>query len=317
VTSSVSTEAPSGTITFRDRGEPINGCADVSVAPTDQSVTVVCRTSFAATTAALSAVFTPADGSKVAGSTSATDDVQVAQDTSLISLDTSKTANLGASTTYTATVTPPSSRPGPIEPSGTVEFFDGGQPIASCLRQDLLSGGATCTVTYQALGSHSITARYGGDANFRGSTSPAQAIGVVPVPVKVLGTITSTMQWTFAFTPAYTKVLALVVNGVPKGATVLVKCNGRGCPYAKRATPVVGETRCGKNGKRKCPADPRIDLLGGFQRRRLHPGATITVMISRRGWVGKYYAFAIRARHGPRIRISCVAPGKTRPGVGC
>jgi hypothetical protein len=317
VTSSASNAPPSGSMTFRNHGTAISGCAAVSVPPTGQSVTVVCRTTFAAGAALLSGAFTPTAGSQVAASASATDSVQVAQDSSLVSLDASTTANLDASTTFTATVTPPPTRPGPIEPSGTIEFFDGGQPIASCVRQRVMDGAATCTVTYRTLGSHSITARYLGDANFRASSSPAQAIRVVPVPVKVLGTITSTMQWTFDYTPAYTNVLALVVNGVPAGATVMVKCAGRGCPYARHATFVVAGNRCGRNGKRKCSTDARIDLRGGFQRRRLRPGATITVVISRRGWIGKYYAFAIRSRRGPSIHISCVAPGRTRPGLGC
>jgi hypothetical protein len=198
-----------------------------------------------------------------------------------------------------------------------VQFFDGEQPVASCLSQQLLNGGATCTVTYKALGRHSITATYGGDANFRGSTSPAQPVSVVPVPVQVLGTITSTMQWTFFYTPAYTKVLALVVNGASTGATVLVKCHGRGCPYANHATAVTGASPCGRSGKRTCGARGRIDLTADFRRHRLNVGATITVMITRPGWIGKYYTFAVRARRGPRVQISCLAPGRTRPGVGC
>jgi hypothetical protein len=289
----------------------------MSVAPTGQSVTVVCQTSFAATTALLSADFTPAAGSNVAGSTSATDSLQVSQDSSLISLGTSKTARLGASTTYTVTVTPPPSRPGPIQPSGAIEFFDGGQPITSCLGQELLNGSATCTVTYKARGTHSITARYGGDANFTGSASPAQAIRVISVRPKVLGTITSTMQWSFAYTRAYTKILALIVNRPPTGATVLVKCHGRGCPYTKHAMSAIRESRCGGTGTRTCSAHARINLRGGFQQRRLHPGTTITVVISRPGWIGKLYTFGIRASRGPRIQISCIAPGATRPGVGC
>jgi hypothetical protein len=287
------------------------------VAPTGQSVTVVCRTSFGASTARLAAVFTPTDDSNVTGSTSPIGSVRVDQDSSAISLDASKTVNLGASTTYTATVTPPASRPGPIEPSGSVDFFDGGTPIASCLSQKLSNGGATCTVTYQALGRHSITARYGGDANFGGSTSPAQTVTVVRVPVQVLGTITSTMQWTFQYAPAYTKVLALVVNGASAGATVLVKCHGRGCPYANHATAVTRASPCGGSSKRKCLPRGRIDLTAGFRRHRLSVGATITVMITRPGWIGKYYIFAVRARRGPRVQISCLAPGGTRPGVGC
>jgi Bacterial Ig-like domain (group 3) len=317
VTASDSTAAPSGTITFTNRGEPIDGCGAVSVAPTDQSVTVVCRTSFAAATAMLSATFTPAAGSTVTGSRSATDSVYVDRDSSVISLDASNTVNVGVSTTYTATVAPPPSRPGPIEPTGTIEFADGGQPITSCASQRLLNAGATCTVTYKSPGAHSITATYGGDANFTGSTSSGQAVRVVPVPVEVLGTITSTMQWTFAYTPTYTKVLALVVNGVPVGATVLIKCNGRGCPYARHATYVFAKSRCGKRGKRMCSGDPRIDLRSGFRRHRLRPGAKITVVISRHGWIGKYYAFVIRARRAPQIQISCLAPGRARPGMGC
>jgi hypothetical protein len=265
----------------------------------------------------LSAVFTPAAGSNTAGSTSAVDNVSVGQDSSSISLDASNTANVGASTTFTATVAPPATRPGPIQPSGTVEFFDGGQPVASCLAQQLVNGGATCTVTYNALGTHSITARYGGDANFGGATSAAQAVRVVPVQVNVLGTITSTMQWTFVYTPTYTKVLALVITGASTGATVLVTCHGRGCPYTRRASSVAGRTSCDGKRKRTCTAHGRIDLTAAFQRHRLYPGATITVVITRSGWIGKSYIFAIRARRGPRIHISCLAPGGARPGVGC
>jgi hypothetical protein len=167
------------------------------------------------------------------------------------------------------------------------------------------------------VGKHSITARYGGDANFIGSTSPAKAVRVVRVSVKVLGTITSKMQWIFAYTPAYTKILALVVNGAPVGATVLVKCRGGGCPYAKHAMSMIPKSQCAGKGNRTCSAHRRIDLRRGFQRRLLDPGATVTVVISRPGWIGKYYTFGIRARRGPRIQISCIAPGRTRPGVGC
>jgi hypothetical protein len=250
-------------------------------------------------------------------SASGTNSVRVGQDSTSVSLDASKTADLGASTTYTVTVAPPPSRPGPISPSGSVEFFDGGQPIASCLAQKLVNGGATCTVTYQALGLHNITASYGGDTNFTGATSPAQTVRVVRVPVKAHGTITSTMQWAFLYTPSYTKVLALVVNGAATGTTVLVKCQGRGCPYTRHLKSVGSPTPCGGKRKRTCRADGRVDLRVGLIRHRLYPGATITVMITRRGWIGKFYSFSMRARRGPRIQISCIAPGGVRPGVGC
>jgi hypothetical protein len=314
VASSDSTAAPSGTITFKNRGKTIDGCVGMPVSPTGQSVTVVCQTSFGASTAVLRAVFTPDPGSTVAGSRSASDSLQIGQDASLISLTTSKSVRPGASTTLTATVTPASSPPGLIQPSGTIEFLDGGQPIASCLGLELVNGGATCTATFATTGTHSITASYGGDGNFTGSTSSAHRIRVVPA---VHGTITSTMQWSFAYTPTYTKILTLMVNGAPAGSTVLIKCVGQGCPFVRHATAVRAQSRCGGKGQRSCSADATINLRRGFAQRLLLPGTTITVVISRPGWIGKRYTFGIRARRGPRIRISCVAPGGTRPGVGC
>ncbi len=86
----------------------------------------------------------------------------------------------GGSVTYTATVTPRIN--GANEPSGTVEFLDGGISISSCSAQPLTAGStsatATCTVSYSAPGPHPITATYGGDTNFTGSSSPTTTVTV-------------------------------------------------------------------------------------------------------------------------------------------
>jgi hypothetical protein len=66
--------------------------------------------------------------------------------------------------TFTATVTPTGSG----TPTGTVTFDDGGVPIGS---GTLANGRATFTTSTLAAGTHSITAVYGGDANFSGNTS--------------------------------------------------------------------------------------------------------------------------------------------------
>jgi hypothetical protein len=224
--------------------------------------------------------------------------------------------NVGVSTTYTATVTPPSTRPGPVEPSGSVEFLDGGQPIGSCLSQPLTNGGATCTVTYMAVGRHSISARYLGDGNFTGSSSAVQAVSAVPVPPHVLGTITSTMQWTFFYTPFYTEVRALVLNGAPAGSTVRVKCHGRGCPFAAHATIVTKSRRCAAKSRRGCSVRS-VNLASAFAHRQLRVGAQVAVVIVRRGWIGKYYGFTIQAGRGPRVYIGCLPPGATRPRAHC
>jgi len=72
----------------------------------------------------------------------------------------------GQQVTLTATVSPSSG------PTGMVEFFDG----ATSLGTFALSGGsALLTTAALTAGSHSITASYGGNANFTNSTSPAVA----------------------------------------------------------------------------------------------------------------------------------------------
>src|SRR5438309_2235059 len=81
-------------------------------------------------------------------------------------------SNRGAAVTFTATVT--SSATG--TPTGTVTFQD----AATTLGTGTLSGGtAAFTTSGLGTGAHSITAIYGGDASFTGSTSPilTQTIG--------------------------------------------------------------------------------------------------------------------------------------------
>ena len=82
-------------------------------------------------------------------------------------------SSLGQSVTFTATVAPLGSG----TPTGTVSFYDG----ATLLGTGTLSGGAAGYSTSSlTLGSHSITAAYGGDSHFTGSTSSVLAQVVNP-----------------------------------------------------------------------------------------------------------------------------------------
>jgi len=312
-----SSPGPSGTVTFAVGGHPIAGCTGEPISPSTPAAT--CTTSFAASTSPemVTADFTPNSSSGVASATgSAT--VTVGPDSTTTSLDASNTTGVGDSTTYTATVQPPASRSGPVEPGGTVEFLDAGQPIPSCLSQPLSGGGAVCTVSYGSQGSHTITARYSGDPNFNGSTSTSATVSVVPVPADVAGIIAATMQWTFTYAPSYTKVLALVVNGLPPNTTVSVTCHGRGCPVPKRLATTARTKRCqtpGKNGK--CSGPKTVDLTPAFKNRLLRSGTKISVKISRPGWIGKSYTFTARAARRPTIQIACMAPGATHTSSGC
>jgi hypothetical protein len=138
-----------------------------------------------------------------------------------------------------------------------------------------------------------------GRSSTTGTATPRLAGASQDVNGSLLSLVT--MRWTFYYTPTYTEVLALVLNGAPAGATVLVTCHGRGCPFTRHIAMIR----------------PRVDLTGVFQHHRLRAGARVTVAITRPGWTGKYYMFAMRAGHAPRVQLACLAPGRTHPGGGC
>ena len=73
----------------------------------------------------------------------------------------------GDAIVLTATVTP--APPAPGVPGGTVTFYDGASPIGT----GTLSGAGVATLGFSSLavGSHSLSAQYGGDATFGASTS--------------------------------------------------------------------------------------------------------------------------------------------------
>ena len=304
---------PSGTITFLSRGAALPNCAGEPITP--QNAIASCQASFAAAASpvTITAIFRPGQGSAAAGASASTV-LHVTRDSSSIALSAPGTTRVGQRTTYTADISPRPTRPGSVVPSGSVAFFDHGKQISSCGAVAVQSGRSTCTVTYKAVGSHSITARYGGDANFTGSMSLARVVNMSSPPV--LGIISATMQWTFRFTPKYTTILQFGISGAAN-TSITAACRGSGCPFAKRTITVGRTKRCGRGLRRTCLTRGKLDLVHYFLHHRLRAGTTITVLISRKSWVGKHYAFTMRARRGPAIAISCMAPGETRVGVGC
>ena len=317
VTAGASSTALWGNVSFEDGGAGIVGCANVAVAPSGRSATVACSASFPASGAQPSAVFTPTAGSILKGSSGSGGTLTVGRDSSSTSLSATTSVTVGNTTTYTATVTPPAARPGPLEPTGLVEFLDDGQPIGPCAGQPLSGGTANCSVSYASAGTHEISVTYSGDANFLGLTSPTDRFSATPIPKAVLGTITSTMQWQFYYTPGYTIVRALVVTGVSRGTTVVVKCHGRGCPFASHTTLLPTGKKCARRAGSMCLTAGRFNVTLAFVGRHLKVGARITVSIVRPNWVGKNYGFIVRSRRGPTIQIGCLAPDGSSSAVGC
>jgi hypothetical protein len=106
-------------------------------------------------------------------STSAAVSQTVNQNSTSTSLTSSVNPTVyGQSVTFTATVSPSAS--GPNNPTGTVTFYDGNAVLGT---GTLAVVNGKYQATYQtatlSAASHSITAKYGGDPNYAGSTSSA------------------------------------------------------------------------------------------------------------------------------------------------
>lgn len=132
-------------------------------------------------------------------------------------------ANVGASVTFTASVAPAG---GTGIPTGTVTFNDGSTPLGTGTLN--ASAQATYSTSALAAGSHSITAVYGGDSTYTGSTSavlsqvvnaPAFTISVSPNTVTV--TQGQSGQTTVTITPVggFSSAISLSCSGVPTNST--------------------------------------------------------------------------------------------------
>jgi hypothetical protein len=314
VTAAETGASPAGSITFTAGGKAISVCTGVAVNGAGQSETVSCKASFPAGHAQLAAVFNPSPGSVVLGSASPTVTLPVRRDPTRITLRVAKQVMAGTRLAYSATLSIPSEGGHTFRPSGSIEFSDHGKPIPACARQRMIKFAATCPVTYVLPGKHTITAGYRGDINFAPATSAGSGLSVTPIPVT--GEIDSTLQWTFYFTPSYTEVVALMLSGIPSGASVQLGCDGLGCPFTRRDEALPGAATCVSAGRAGC-ASYTLSLTSSLAGRRLGVGAQITLLIAHADYVGKYYSFTVRPRAQPLIRISCLAPDSPIPGAAC
>ena len=76
---------------------------------------------------------------------------------------------IGAPVTYTARVAV--TAPGGGTPTGTVDFKEGGTTIAGCGARLVITRSASCAVTYEVLGTYTITAVYSGSSQYEPSSS--------------------------------------------------------------------------------------------------------------------------------------------------
>jgi PKD repeat protein len=85
------------------------------------------------------------------------------------------------------------------------------------------------------------------------------------------------------------------------GTKILVRCKGRGCPWARK-------TELARFGASRL----RSVNMPGFKRRHLRAGTVLEVFVTQRGMIGKYTRFKIRRLKAPLRVDSCTAPGVAR-----
>jgi Bacterial Ig-like domain (group 3)/Invasin, domain 3 len=319
VTSGSGNADPAGSVMFSNGGVPIAGCANQNVNSGSQSVATICQASFGAGTHQLTVSYQPGAGSLVGASSSSVQTLVVGKVSTSVSLAVTKQVAVHKHATFVATVVPPAGNSGPMLPTGTVAFLDHGRQIAGCRSRPMKKGAATCMVKYAAVGSHRISARYQGDANFNGSTSAARTVlaGKNAAGPVVLGFINSTVQWKFYFHPKYTQILFLQASGVANASTLRLICHGTSCPFTTLSSTASAAAGCSGRGHVICSGGSGINLLPAFRNRHLSPGTQIVLWITRPNWIGKYYSFTVRGGQAPLIDLSCVAVGRSQPGVGC
>lgn len=94
---------------------------------------------------------------------------------------------------------------------------------------------------------------------------------------------------------------------VRKGMTIIITCKGTQCPFARRIRPPL--KRSGSS----------LTVAQEFRRRkdpdigRLPPGARVTILITKRGFIGVAHRYTIRSRGKPKRITRCLNVGTTRP----
>jgi hypothetical protein len=104
-------------------------------------------------------------------------------------------------------------------------------------------------------------------------------------PAARVATVKPTMEWAFAYTRSYTKIVRLSVMDVPSGGVVAVKCTGHGCPFRSRSFSHKSQ----------------VALGGLFHGARLFPGAKVKVSVTAPGEVGKVWILTVKSGALPSV----------------
>jgi hypothetical protein len=207
VSPNTATGTPTGSVTFKD------GTTALGTGTLSSGVATFSTASLTAGTHSITAVYS---GDSSFGSSTSAAVLQVVGQGSSTTAVTSAVnpSTFGQSVTFTATVTPSGA-------TGTVTFKDGSTALGT---GTLSAGSATFSTATLAVGAHAITAVYGGDATFTGSTSTAvsQAVNQA-ASTSAVGSATnpSTFGQSVTFTATVTPSTATGTVTFKDGSTTL------------------------------------------------------------------------------------------------
>ncbi len=202
------TSAPSGSVRFWDGGTNL-GTVAVTAAGGNATASLATN-ALPVGSHSLTAVYLGNAVSTGSQSTPAIVHVVSKASTSTTASSSKNPSTLGDLVTFTAVV----AGAGGLFPTGTVTFSDGSTVVAA---GTLDAAGTTTFSSAMALGSHSITAAYQGDANFSPSAAPAVVQVVRAASVTVLTSAPNPSTW--GDSVALTATVS-GTNGVPTGTVV-------------------------------------------------------------------------------------------------
>lgn len=164
-TATISPVTVTGTVAFMNGVSAISGCATQPITLVGGIPTATCTTSaLALGPHTITAIYS---GDAVFEDNTSPDLVQTVKNTTTTVVTSNNNPSVvGKNITFTVTVTA-------AGPGGGVSVQDNGVNIVGCIGLTLTSGSASCTVHSLSVGSHTITAVYGGDLTTLASTSPS------------------------------------------------------------------------------------------------------------------------------------------------
>jgi len=167
------------------------------------------------------------------------------------------------------------------------------RPVATTQRYrvtgtDVGSQLAAVVSARNAIGTANVTLRTGAVAAKVASTTRLKRLSPFPLMLidgRVAGRTTS--------------ISTLRLRRVPGGATIGIRCTGRGCPF-RRSTVKV------RKGKSRTVALRRLQ-------RRMRAGTTVVITVRKGNTLGKYIRLRFRRGSAPARVDRCVAPKSSKP----